>query len=201
VDKLAMGILGVVSIAGLILLICSGVHSPNGNLVEDYGEIYTIDGNIYKSASRQFPQIEYIPLGVTLPSEYPTAEWLIPETVNLQVNNIPVYQFDYTTSIPLKKDRIHVFSGNAGPYEEDPRQYLVGRLCAYAYQVSGAPLNCERVLLGYDDSRITFARGYAEDEFIAHQAAGTNFAAVFVISAPAYGILGESPTAYLRYTD
>jgi len=194
-------LLGIVSILGLGLLLISGLTSPTGNLIEDYGEIYRVNENIYKHAPRHWPKLDYIPLGVTMPAGYPTQTELESKQTTLQVNNIPIYPYAYNTYMPLKSGKINTFSGRAGPYEEDPSAYLQGKLCSYAYKISGAPLRCEDIVLGYENKHVTFARGYAPDEYIAYQAAGTNFAAIFILTSPAYGIVGESPTAYLKFTD
>lgn len=202
-DKWEVLVLGVVSIVALLFMLVAGYRSITGSLIQEYEEVYELGTEILKHAPQHYPRFSYIPLAAPGydPAELPDKDYLTPETVGFQVNRIPISFPNYNFPIGLKRDRIHTYSGSAGHYEEDPRPFLQGFLCAYAYKVLGAPLRCERVPLGYADGKVTFARGYAPDEYIAYQAAGTDFAALFVLANPEYGILAASNVAYLKWVE
>lgn len=194
-------VLGIVSILALLLMLVVGYRSITGALIQEYEESYELGTQILKHAPQHYPRFAYLPLKASNYSaeELPPKDYLTPELITLQVNRVPIPERMLNYFISLQKDRIHTFSGSAGYYEEDPTRFLQGHLCSYAYKITGAPLRCERVLLAYDDGTVTFARGYAPDEYIAYQAAGTDFGALFVLTNPEYGILAASPIAYLRY--
>ncbi len=197
-DRWELWALGIVSILALLVLLF-GSRSLTGALVDESTEVFEVGTEIFKSAPQHYPRFSYVPLGTTAGPQ-PPKESLVPETISLQVDRIPIPEYNYYHFISLRRDRLHTFSGDAGYYASDPRKHVQGQLCAYAYKINGAPLRCERVPLNYADGRVVFARGYAEDEYIGYQAAGTDFAAVFLLTNPEYGILASSPVAFLHWT-
>jgi hypothetical protein len=190
-------IVGVVSMLGLLLLFV-GHHSITGALIDESYEVYEIGTETLKNAPQHYPRFAYLPLGKPSGLSPPKA-YLTPAFLSLQVDRIPIAEPNYIAFIPLKKDRIHTFSGSAGYYREDPRPHLTGHLCSYAYKIMGAPLRCEQVLFGYIDDKITWAVGKAPGEYVGYQAAGTDFAIVFLLTNPEYGIIASGPIAYLRW--
>jgi len=194
-------VLGIISILAVgVLFIGSGI---TGLLIESE-EVYELGTQIFKHAPQSYPRLSYVPLAGQAstydPAELPSQEYLAPETISFAVNRIPLIGPNFNYPFSLKKDRIHTYSGSAGYYEQDPGQFIEGYLCSYAYKIQGAPLRCEQVPLAFADGELTFAQGYPPDEYIAHQATGTDFAAVFILTNPDYGILASSPVAYLRWT-
>jgi len=199
--KRELFVLGIVSMASLLFLFTIGNAAITGSLVEESLEVYEMGTEILKNAPQNYPRLPYVPLAAPGydPAELPPRDYLVPQVLSFAVDRIAIPEYNYDTFLPLKKDRIHTYSGRAGYYAEDPTPFLQGYLCAYAYEIQGAPLRCERVDLAYQDGVVSFARGYDEDEYIGHQAAGLDFAALFLLTNPEYGILAASPLAYLRW--
>ena len=200
-DKIEVWILGIVSILSMLLLLFFGLRSITGSVVEEY-EPFDVGAAARTSLPQAPVRIPPCPLAQPgyAPSELPPQEHLTPETIEFSVDRIPIQWTGQDQSISLDKERIHTYSGSAGYYAEDPRRYLQGFLCTYAYKVKNPPPYCERVALGYNDGVLSFARGYPTDEYIANQAAGIDFAAFFMLVNPDYGIIASSPIAYLRWT-
>jgi hypothetical protein len=191
---------GMVSVLALGTMLI-GYQGITGALIDESWETYELGSGIFTQAPQHYPRFDYVRLAEPGydPESLPSQEALTPEAIVLSVNKIPILQTNYNYALSLERDDIHTFSGTAGSYVNDPTEFLQGYLCAYAYKVMGAPLRCERVKLGFQDGTVTFARGYAPDEYIAYQAVGTDFAAVFVLANAEYGILAASPPAYLKY--
>jgi hypothetical protein len=199
-DSWEIIILGIVSIAALVLMLFVGYDSITGAATGTY-EPFNIGLTFESAAIENYPALESIRINQMDydPSELPTRELLAPQILGFAVDRISVPEINFYNSISLKKDKIHVFSGIAGYYQQDPTKYIGAYLCTYAYKIAAAPLSCEQVPLSYKNNKISFARGYAPDYYIADQAAGTDFGALFVLANPDYGILAASPVAYLRW--
>ncbi len=198
-DKIEIFILGIVSIVALVLMLFMGYRSITGAYIGTY-EPYNM-GLTFKTASINYPSLESIRINQMdyYPENLPPRAALAPELIGFQVDRIAIPEMNFYNFISLKKEKIHTFSGIAGYYEQDPTKYVGGYLCTYAYKVPEAPLSCEQVPLSYTNNKISFARGYAPDYYIAGQASGTDFGAVFVLANPDYGVLAASPVAYLRW--
>ena len=195
-------VLGIVSVLVLGAMLVVGEHMLTGLVIDEYAETFEMGTSILKHAPQHYPRLPYFPLSKPSydPAELPSRDSLTPAFVRLQVDRIEVPEPNYYNFHSLRRDRLHTYSGSAGYYEQDPLPFLQGYLCSYAYKVPGAPLRCERVQLAYGDGSVVFATGYDTDEFIGGQAQGTDFAAVFIVANPEYGILGASPIAYLRWS-
>ncbi|RMD58589.1 hypothetical protein D6825_00285 [Candidatus Woesearchaeota archaeon] len=108
-----------------------------------------------------------------LPKPGIEAEKIYPESVEFWVNEIQVpqsSQYETGNFIPLKENRLKTFAGIIGPYAEDPRDYITVKLCAELRDYDIAPV-CEIMPLSYKNNYVTFARGYASDEYIGGLAA------------------------------
>jgi hypothetical protein len=200
--KRELFVLGIVSMTSLLFLFAIGQSVITGSLVDESYEVYEMGTDVLKNAPQNYPRLPYIPLAAPGydPAELPPRDYLVPQALSFAVDRIAIQESNYNAFLPLKEDRIHTYSGRAGYYAEDPLPFIQGYLCAYAYKIQGAPLRCERVDLAYQDEVVSFARGYDGDEYIGHQAAGIDFAALFLLTNPEYGILAASPVAYLRIT-
>lgn len=198
-DKLEVLILGIVSIIAILLMLF-GYRSITGSVVDGYEPFDVSQGarTLLPQAPVRIPACPLAAPGYA-PSELPPQDYITPGMLEFAVDRIPIAWTTPYQSISLDKERIHTFSGSAGYYSEDPRQYVQGFLCTYAYKVKNPPPYCEHVTLGYTDGTISFARGYPPGEYIANQAAGIDFAAFFMLVNPDYGILASSPIAYLRW--
>jgi hypothetical protein len=199
-DKIEMIILGIVSILALILMLVVGYRSITGAAIYGTYEPYNM-GLLFETASSDYPALQSIHINSMdyYPSELPPRTTLVPQLLGFQVDRIVIPESNFYNYISLQRSRIHTFSGVAGYYVKDPTKFVAGYLCTYAYKIPAAPLNCEQVPLSYSENKVTFARGYAPDYYIANQAAGTDFGALFVLANPDYGILAASPVAYLRW--
>jgi hypothetical protein len=131
--------------------------------------------------------------------QLPPREALVPKALGFLVDRISIPENNMYNFISLDKDKIHTFSGIAGYYDKDPTLFIQAQLCTYAYKMPGSPLFCEPAPLTYSNNKITFVNGYKPNYYIAGQAAGTDFAALFVLANPDYGVLAASPIAYLRW--
>ncbi len=191
---------GAVSMLSLLTLF-AGYQSITGLLVEESLETYELGTEVLKHAPRLYPSFSSIQLAMPGydPATLPPRELLTPEFINFQVDSIAIYPQTGLYYLPIDKNRIHTYSGTTGYYAKDPRTYVQGYLCAYAHKVMGAPLHCEQALLSYHDGMLTFANGYPEDEYIGRQAVGTDWAALWILANPEYGILASSPVAHLRF--
>lgn len=200
--KQELFVLGIVSFAALLFMFAFADQAYTGMLVDDAFETFDVGSAVLTHAPQNYPRLPSIRLATPGydPSELPEREALLPETLTFSVNRIPITTPNYYESRSLRDDRMHTYSAEMGFYAEDVTPFLQGYLCSYAYKVMGAPLRCERVELGYQDGVVGFARGYPEDEYIGNQATGTDFAAVFVLANPEYGILATSPVAYLHWS-
>jgi hypothetical protein len=121
---------------------------------------------------------------------------LMPTEAEFYVNRIMVPPEMITAFIPMKKWDLNTFSGRFGPYDFDPRQYIGVKLCSYPKNFPNM-LSCETVSTNFANGYVHFARGYAEDEFIARQAL-KNFGAIYFIVSPAYGNIAQSNPAILK---
>lgn len=200
--KPAILILGIVSIFALPIMLVIAQQSITGSSVVPPYNFFLLP-DLYTGTPKHYPPLETLQLA---PAEYdyatlPAVADLRPAWLSFEVNRIQITEPNYYYKFTLKKDRLHTYSGSAGYYEEDPREYVQGYLCAYAYKIIGAPLQCEQVRLEYINNRIGFARGYAPDEYIGYQAVGIEFGAVFILANPHYGVLEMSPVALLRWTN
>ncbi len=199
-DKWEIILLGIVSIAALIFMIMTGYNSITGKYVEDY-EFFDVGSGVLKMAPRNYPPLPAIMLSRannTLAPQ-PPKQTLIPQFTEFSVNRIQIPEISYYHYLTLDSDRIHTYSGRAGYYAHNPTPYLQAYLCSYAYKIQGAPLACEQVELAYRDGIVSFARGYTPDRYIAAQAVGTDFGALYILANPEYGIIAASPIAYLRW--
>ena len=199
-SKIAVFALGVVSMVALLFIFIAGDRAITGADVSEY-EHFDIWPTVLPQSDYPSPSFQW-PLPLTpgpLPGMLPSKEALLPQVLLFSVDRIPVSGYT-ANAIPQDKGSIHTYSALFGYYDEDPTPFLQGYLCSYAYKVMRAPLRCERVQLLYSaDGTVSFARGYAPGEYIAYQAAGTDFAAVFVLTNLQYGVLAVSPVAYLRF--
>ncbi|MBD3361987.1 hypothetical protein GF358_04325 [Candidatus Woesearchaeota archaeon] len=121
---------------------------------------------------------------------------LIPSETILYVNKIPVATNFQSNFIPIYYDDMKTFSGKFGPYNMDPRAFIGVQLCTYPKSFPDM-LNCESVPLNYANKYVSFARGYAYDEYIARQAL-KNYGVVYFVISPSYGNIAQSPTAIIK---
>lgn len=200
--KQELFVLGIVSFAALLFMFAFADQALTGLAMVEYFELFELGDTITPQVPNEQPRLPVLRLTAPQynPALLPDREALTPQTLTFSVNRIPITTPNYYESLSLRDDRMHTYSASMGFYEEDVTPFLQGQLCAYAYKQMGAPLRCEPVELGYHDGVIGFARGYPEDEYIGNQAAGTDFAAFFVLANPQYGILATSPVAYLRWS-
>ncbi|MEM2915907.1 MAG: hypothetical protein QXT19_00910 [Candidatus Woesearchaeota archaeon] len=199
-DKWEIILLGIVSIAALIFMILTGYNSMTGRHVSNY-EYFDVGSDVLKMAPRNYPPLPpslFSKANTTLTPQ-PPKELLTPQFVEFSVNRIPIPEITHYNYLTLYRNDIHTYSGRAGYYALDPTPYLQAYLCSYAYKIQGAPLACEQVELAYKGGIVSFARGYTPDRYIAARAVGTDFAALYVLASPEYGILAISPIAYLRW--
>lgn len=201
--KSAVFALGIVSMLALLFIFIAGDRAITGADVSEY-EHFDIQPTLianqpqYQSPSFMWPS-SLSPLNPP-PGLFPKKESLMPDMLLFFVDRIPIPEYTYGNVIPQDRASIHTYSAVLGYYDEDPTPLLQGYLCSYAYKFVNAPMRCERVPLSYSaDGTVSFARGYAPGEFIAYQAAGTDFGALFVLANAHYGVLAVSPVAYLRY--
>ncbi len=196
-DKIELLIMGIVSIAALIAMLYYGAMTGNAAL-----EAYNM-GLKFNAPSTQYPalnSIELAPMFYTK-EQLPTREMLVPKALGFMVDSITIPENNYYHFISLKQGKIHTFSGIAGYYNQDPTFFIQAQLCSYAYKIPSSPLFCELAPLSYSNNKISFANGYKPNYYIGNQAAGTDFAALFVLANADYGILAASPIAYLRWVD
>jgi hypothetical protein len=197
-DKIEIILLGIVSIAALIFMFYYS-NSITGDVVvyEPFNMGLTF-GSVQATEYPSLNSIRIAPMDYD-PEQLPVRALLTPQLLGFQVDRITIPEMNFYNFISLKKERIHTFSGIAGYYAVDPTNYIQAQLCTFAYKVPGAPLYCEIVPLDFSKNKVTFAKGYAPDEYIAGQAAGTDFGALFVLANPDYGVLSASPVAYIRW--
>ncbi|MEM4239919.1 MAG: hypothetical protein QXM31_00020 [Candidatus Woesearchaeota archaeon] len=199
-NKWELVLFGIVAIGALALMLCVSYKSITGAAVGDY-ELFNVGSDVFRVAPKNMPPLPQLPFhkaNYTM-DQLPPAEILAPQEVFFMVDRIAVPEVSYYSHMTLKKGSIHTYSGIAGYYYFDPTPYMSAYLCTYAYKITGAPLSCEEVPLAFRNGAVSFARGYAPDHYIAGQAAGTDFAALYVLANPEYGILAASPVAYLRW--
>jgi len=198
--KQELFVLGVISMASLLLIFAVGHRALTGMLVNSY-EPFDVQPTLLPVPPYQYPSFIWPSTLSPLANMqgFPTKEMLKPSLLVFFVDQIPIPGTNFNF-VPLQDSRIHTYSGIVGYYDEDPTDSIQGYLCSFAYKVINAPLRCERVPLAYNaDGTVSFARGYAPGEYIAYQAMGTDFGAVFVVANPQYGILASSPIALLRW--
>lgn len=197
-DKFELMLLGIVSVLAIFIMLFAWQGALTGKLVDELEE-FDIAPELFVPAQQQSPRVPVIVINsADNEGPLPSREYLLPQFINFEVNRVPIPENNYYSFIPLRKDQINVYSGSAGYYEEDPTQFVKGYLCAYAYKITGAPVICDRVELGYFDGKVVFAQGYAEDEYIGRRPSGKDFAAFFMLANPYYGILSTSPIAFIR---
>lgn len=121
---------------------------------------------------------------------------IIPTDIQFSLNGMMMGDVMASSFIPVYKDRLNVYSGKFGPYEEDPRAELAVKLCSFPTTFPNA-LNCETMPLSYMDNYVFFARGYPEDEYIARQAL-KNFGARYYITDKNGNAMAQSSTAILK---
>jgi hypothetical protein len=194
-DRFEALMLGIVSIIALLLLLISGFRTITGGVVENFE---AFDFGLQQLPYSPLPAIEIVQPSEAIVPGIPQ-EYLAPSFITLQVDQVTIPEVSTYHFISLKKNSLHTYAGTAGEYDFDPTAWVKGYLCTYAYKVQNSPLYCERVPLRYTAGTLTFARGYAPDEYIASHAVGKDFAAVFVLQGP-IATLATSPVAYLRWT-
>lgn len=115
-----------------------------------------------------------------------------PEQMELFVNNFKITG-DVQIPLPVKEDRIKMFAGKFGPYEENPISYLQVNLCAvpYGYEV----LICEEVTnFQYRNNYVFFVNGYEPDEYIG-KTAYKDATVYYIVINKQTGITRHSPIA------
>ncbi len=146
---------------------------------------------IERPTPRAEPEPEPLPPG-------PSMEDLLPTETNFWVNTIrvpDVSDYEGYNFIPVKKDDLKTFAGSFGPYFADPSQYITVILCSELYKVKAAPA-CQRVQTIYRDNYMSFAAGFASDEYIGGMAV-KDYLAYYVIKAEDT-VIGHSSTAVIR---
>ena len=192
-SELLFGGIAVSSIIVLFVVALSPVIS--GNYLFDYSG-YEIPEAVSKAVAIASPMAPVIRQPRAF-SYIPSIEELAPEEMQLFVNAIPVPLLPLYNFIPLKEDRIRTFSGRFGPYAKDTSEYLRVYLCAYAYKVPNAPLECEEVQTVFQGGYLAFFRGYAPDEFINRQAL-RNFGVMYFVMNDQYGVVASSNIGIVR---
>lgn len=201
-DKWEIILLGIVSIAALVFMLfyANNITGKTTEAVYVY-EPFNMGLMFETTPATSYPSLNSIKIMQMTydKDELPPRQSLIPKIMGFQVDKISIPEMNFYNYLSLKKDKIHTFSGIAGYYPKDPTKFIQAQLCTYSYKIKGAPLYCEIVPLIYSNNKIIFAKGYSPGEYIAGQAAGTDFGALFILANPDYGILAASPIAYLRW--
>ncbi len=183
-DRWELWLLGIVSVIALIIMLTAGNRAITGRLINDwyYEEFELGDEDIQHAYELPPPAVHY----------------LTPETMTFAVNRIPIYESGPYHFIPIEEDDITTYSGSAGPYRASDVIHLRGRLCAYPEGFEDVPWRCDPVELGFSKNKVTWARGYAPDEYISYRPVGKRAVTVWMLVTENGEILAISPAAFLR---
>lgn len=189
-----VSILGIALLGGGMITVNSGMGVIE-TILDWFGLFELPDTMKTSGQAYETPEPEY-----GLPSDgFQTGlpeSGIIPTDIQFSLNNIMIGDVMASSFMPVYKDRLNVYSGKFGPYEDDPRAELAVKLCSFPTNFPNA-LNCETMPLNYADNYVFFARGYPEDEYIARQAL-KNFGARYYITDKNGATMAQSSTAILK---
>jgi len=181
------------SITGFVLML-SGILSVNTGMpiLVQMNEVewFTLPSTMTYGQAYEQPIYEMPSAQGTIPTSA-----LEPAEIDFYVNKLIIPQVMASAFIPIRND-INTYSGRFGPYSFDPRQQIAVKLCSFP-TTNAQMINCETVPLNYANNYVYFARGYAEDEYIARQAL-KNFGALYFIISPEQGTIAQSNTAIIK---
>lgn len=189
--------LTVIAVFGIVVIVHSSV---TGSAVSQPWNIFVpnaldIRDLVIPSVGSAFERpVEERP---AMPGAAPGQEWLVPQSVELYVDSIMVPEMDAYDFIPLSEDKMRTFSGKFGPYTENYNEYLYVELCSFVLS-QPEMFACEKIKdLNYANNFLSFARGYAHDEFIAGLAM-RNFGVYYSVKSTEFGPLAKSNSARIN---